>query len=93
MTEKTTKNECDFCEVQENLVGTNYFIALKYYPHYYMILCDRCVDKINSYINGEDVDDYWLPEDAKQCGYPEFPYIKLINLREKYTESEGLTWN
>jgi len=88
------KGECQFCGIMRTLdYNFSYnndedFIVVKYYHHHLMHLCDRCVDKLNSYTGGRDVDEYWLPEDAKRCGYPEFPYAKLINPREKYTESE-----
>lgn len=52
----------------------------KYYNQHKMILCDRCVDKLNSLMNGKDADEYWEPEDAKRDGFPDFPYGKAMQM-------------
>ena len=82
------QGECQFCGIMrtpESEYDTEEDImVVRYYYHHLMHLCDRCVDKLNSFKNGYDVDDYWLPEDAKRCGYPEFPYRKLNDPNRKY---------
>ena len=51
---------------------------VKLYKHYKMYLCDRCVDKINSCYNGEDIGTYWEDEDAIKSGFKPFPRHKEI---------------
>ena len=85
---KDDVTKCHFCNVKYTPPDEfgNYpynFIVVKFYHRHLMYLCDRCVDKLNSYRNGTDIDDYWLPKDAKRCGYPDFPYHKLVDPRKK----------
>ena len=70
--------KCQFCGYDgydDNQVygQSNCPFAVKLYRHYRMYLCDRCVDKINSYHNGQDIDEYWEDEDAIECGFKPFP--------------------
>ena len=86
MINKERSDKCQFCGVEATKSPTNpeyNFIDVNYYHRHLMHLCDRCVDKLNSYRNNSNVDDYWLPKDAKRCGYPEFPYYKLKDPRKK----------
>lgn len=67
--------KCEFCGYEETTSPT---YAVKRYNHYDMKLCDRCVDKINSYHNGKDIDEYWEDDDAIRCGFEEFPRNKTF---------------
>lgn len=77
--------KCEFCGYEgydENKdYSKNYKTFphnVKLYKHYKMHLCDRCVDKINSYHNGSDIDEYWEDEDAIKSGFIHFPRHKGI---------------
>lgn len=82
---------CEFCGntqvplSSEELYKTEFAKSCntKYYHQHKMILCDRCVDKLNSLMNGKDVDEYWEPEYAKKDRFPEFQYEKAMQI----------TWN
>lgn len=77
--------KCDFCGYDGYESGKDYGgygnapHNVKLYKHYKMNLCDRCVDKINSYHNGEDVDTYWEDEDAINSGFKPFPDKEIPN--------------
>lgn len=73
-------NQCEFCNVKVDKRHELDWLDIKYRTAHNLVLCDRCIDKINSYKNGYDVDEYWTDEDAKKDGLPKFPYHKLKNL-------------
>ena len=88
MVNKDRFDECQFCRIEATKFKSGEdvpynFIAVNYYHTHLMHLCDRCVDKLNSYRNGRNIDEYWEEADAKRCGYPPFPYRKLIDQRKK----------
>ena len=72
-------NECEFCGLQYK-EEDEYLKVSTYYHMHDMILCDRCVDKLNSYMNDRSPDEYWLPVDAERNGFPPFPYAKLYEV-------------
>lgn len=64
-------NKCKLCGVQPTEENQNYS---QHYQFHNDILCDRCVDKLNSITNGRSIDEFWLDKDAIRHGYPPFPY-------------------
>ena len=70
---------CEFCGV-DTLKTNDTGHQTRFYPLHQKFLCDRCVDKLNDFVNGEDMDNYWLPEDAKENGFPPFPYYKARHM-------------
>ena len=80
-------NKCEFCKLEQtperrDSDDSKYaeFCGIKYRHQHRLILCDRCTDKLNSLMNGKDVDEYWEPEDAKKDGFPDFPYGKAMQM-------------
>jgi len=77
-------DRCEFCGNEQVPLSSDELYKAKfakscnteYYHHHKLILCDRCVDKLNSLMNGRDADEYWEPQDAKRDGFPPFPYEK-----------------
>lgn len=72
--------ECEWCKVDERKTGNSVHFS-KYYHRHEMHLCMRCVDKLNSAMNGTDIDEYWKAADASEEGFPYFPmpYTKRRN--------------
>ena len=86
------QGECQFCGIirtpEAQIESVENFIDVNYYYHHCMHLCDRCVDKLNSFRGGRHIDEYWLPNDARRCGYPPFPYNKLKDPRRAREREE-----
>ena len=64
-------DECEHCKTEYS--DELNWLAMRYYHRYSMVLCDRCIDKLNSIHNGQHIDEYWTDEDAKKDGLTKFP--------------------
>ena len=56
-------NICEHCGYDSSVSNTAYNV--KYYHHFKLALCDRCVDKSHY-----PKDNYWEDKDAKKSGFP-----------------------
>ena len=68
--------KCEWCgyDCSKAEEENSIFLANQYRHRYGLILCDRCTDKFNSYSQGNDIDEYWEPEDAAKDNLPPFNY-------------------
>jgi hypothetical protein len=53
------------------------WLGITYYHRYSMVLCDRCIDKLNSVHTGQHIDYYWTDRDAEKDGLTVFPRKNL----------------
>ena len=75
---------CEHCGFDSQHFG------IKYYHRYGMILCDRCIDKANSFSGGRDIDEYWTDEDAARDGFKPFPLPPPVIIEKNRTEAKNL---
>ena len=74
-------NQCEFC----GLIAKDTMHKSKYYRNHNLVLCDRCVDKLNSAKNDRNIDEYWTNEYAIDNGFGSFPYEKVEKVANTWT--------
>ncbi len=79
--------KCEHCGFDNQNFG------IKYYHRYGIVLCDRCIDKANSFNGGRNIDEYWTNKDAARDGFKPFPMPPPIIIEKNRIEAKNLRDN